>query len=49
MKSPELTNEIKEYINSLNKSQMDDLRKKSLKRFSNEALDELILSTLAIA
>ena len=48
MKSPELTNEIKEYINSLNKSQMDDLRKKSLKRFSNEALDELMLSTLAL-
>ena len=48
MKSPELTNEIKEYINSLNKSQIDDLRKKSLKRFSDEALGELMLSTLAL-
>ena len=48
MISPELTNAIKEYINSLNKSQIDDIRKKSLKRFSNEALDELVLSTLAL-
>jgi hypothetical protein len=48
MISPELTNAIKEYINSLNKSQIDDIRKKSLKRFSDEALDELVLSTLAL-
>ena len=48
VKSPKLTNEIKEYINSLDESQIDDLRKKSLKRFSDEALDELMLSTLAL-
>ena len=48
MKSPKLTSEIKDYINSLNESQIDDLRKKSLKRFSDEALDELMLSTLAL-
>jgi len=48
MKSPELTKETKEYINSLNRSQTSDLRKKSLNRFSNEALGELMLSTLAL-
>ena len=48
MNSPELTNAIKEYINSFNKSQYHDLRKKSLQRFSDEALDELVISTLAM-
>jgi hypothetical protein len=48
MNSPELTDAIKEYINSFNKSQIDDLRKKSLKRFSDEAPDELVISTLAL-
>jgi hypothetical protein len=48
MKSPELPNEIKEQIKSLDKSKIDELRKKSLTRFSDEALDELMLSTLAL-
>jgi hypothetical protein len=48
MKSPELPFETKQQINSLNKRQMDELRRKSLRRFSGEALDELMLSTLAL-
>jgi len=48
LKSPDMTNEIRQQINSLDKNQIDELRKKSLTRFSDEALDELMLSTLAL-
>jgi len=48
MKSLKLTKEIKQQINSMDKPEIDELRKKSLTRFSNEAVSELMLSTLAL-
>jgi len=46
MKSPDLSNEIKEQIKSMDANQIEGFRKESLQRFSDEALDELMISTL---
>ena len=48
MKSPHLNNEIKEQIKSMDANQIEELRKESLQHFSDEALDELMISTLAL-
>lgn len=48
MKSSKLTDEIKERIKEIGNNQMDELRKKALQRFSDEALYELMTSTIAL-
>jgi len=48
MKSGQLDNETKRQINSMTRSQVEELRNGSLRRFSDEALDELMISTLAL-
>ena len=48
MKSPNLTGDIKKQINEIGKNGVDDFRRKALQRFSDEALDDLIISTLAL-
>jgi hypothetical protein len=48
MKSPDLSNEIKEQIKSMDANQIDEFRKESLQHFSDEALDELMITTLAL-
>ena len=48
VKSPDLSNEIKVQVKALDKNQADEFRKRALKRFSDEALDELMISTLAL-
>jgi hypothetical protein len=48
MKSPHLTNDIKGQINEIGKNGVDEFRRKALQRFSDEALDDLIISTLAL-
>ncbi len=48
MKSSDLSNEVKEYIKTIDKNQLDMIRKESLQRFSDEAIDELTITTLAL-
>jgi len=48
MKSPDLSNEIKEQITSMDANQIEKFRKLSLRSFSDESLDELLISTLAL-
>jgi hypothetical protein len=48
MKSPDLSSEIKKQINSMEANQIEEVRKESLRRFSDEALDDLMISTLAL-
>jgi hypothetical protein len=48
MKSPNLTDDIKEQIKAMDKNQLDEFRRKDLQRFSDEALDELMISTFAL-
>jgi hypothetical protein len=44
MRSPALSWEIKQQIEMMDQSKIDELRKESLEGFSNEALDELMIN-----
>ncbi len=48
MKPPRLTHDIKKQINEISKTGVDEFRRNALQRFSDEALDDLIISTLAL-
>ena len=48
VRSPNLTHDIKKQIKAIGKNQVDEFRRKALQRFSDEALDELMISTLAL-
>jgi hypothetical protein len=48
MVPPSLTDDIKKRLKAMSKNQVDELRRKALQRFSDEAMDELTISTLAL-
>ena len=45
MKKIKIGKEEEDFIKSMNKEELDSLRKQSLRRFSDEAIDELELTT----
>lgn len=47
MKSPDLSDEIKEQIKLMDANKIEGIRKESLQRFSDEAFDELMISAIA--